>query len=165
MWQRIQTVWLALAALACIACLCLPVGKFVDGQGELAGTMYNLWVHVPAPTLLLEGPQLANEGTHLFTPWALFVLLVLTASLLLMDIALYKHRLAQSRLALFGALLLVGWYALYALFVWMLCSRFDASFSPTPWAALPAIGCVLAYLAFQRILKDDMLVRSLDRLR
>lgn len=165
MWQRIQTVWLVLAALACMACLCLPIGTFSDAQGETVGTLYNLWVYIPAPTLLSEGPQLAAEGTHQFTPWALFALLVLAASLLCMDILFFKHRLVQSRLALFCAILLLAWYGIYGLFVWMLGQRFDAAFHPTPWAAFPAIGCILSYLAFRGILKDEMLVRSLDRLR
>ena len=165
MWQRLQTLWLVLAALACVACLCLPVGIFADERGETVGTLYNLWVHIPAPTLLSEGPQLATEGTHQFTPWALFAILVLTASLQCLDICLFKHRLVQSRLALFCALLLVAWYAVYGLFIWMLGARYDASFQPPPWAAFPAISCIFSYLAFRLILKDEMLVRSLDRLR
>lgn len=165
MWQRIQTLWLVLAIMACLTCLCLPVGVFTDAQGETMGTMYNLWVHIPAPTLLTEGPQLANEGTHMFTPWALFAILVLVASVLSLDIFLFRHRLVQSRAALFCALLLVLWYAVYAFFAWLLSTRFDTSFRPTPWAACPAIACILSYMAFRGILKDEMLIRSLDRLR
>ena len=82
-----------------------------------------------------------------------------------LDICLFKHRLVQSRLALFCALLLVAWYAVYGLFIWMLGARYDASFQPTTWAAFPAISCIFSYLAFRLILKDEMLVRSLDRLR
>lgn len=165
MWQRIQTVWLVLAVTLCVACLCLPIGTFVNSQGDTVGTFYNLWVHIPSPTLLTEGPQLAAEGTHLFAPWALFALLVLTASLLAMDILFYKYRLAQARLALFCAILLAAWYAVLALFIWSLSARFDASYQPTIWAAFPAVACIFSYLAFHRIMKDEMLVRSLDRLR
>jgi hypothetical protein len=38
-------------------------------------------------------------------------------------------------------------------------------FRPKVWAAVPAINSILLYLAFRGILHDEMLVRSLDRLR
>ncbi|MBQ8937170.1 MAG: DUF4293 family protein, partial [Bacteroidaceae bacterium] len=47
MIQRIQTLYLLAAAVLCIVCLCLPIGRLVDPQGEVIGTVYNLWVHVP----------------------------------------------------------------------------------------------------------------------
>ncbi len=174
MIQRIQTLYLLAAALGCIACLCLPVGQLVNASGDTVATLYNLWVHVPyAPgmdTLVQDGtaePVLAEvaEGQHLFTPWALFALLVLTATGLLFDIFLYRTRLVQSRLAMLCCILLLGWYGVYTAFVFLLGERFAADFSPTPWAALPAIACICSYLAFRAILKDEALVRSLDRLR
>ena len=33
MIQRIQTIYLALAVALCTACLCLPIGRFVNEQG------------------------------------------------------------------------------------------------------------------------------------
>ena len=173
MIQRIQTVYLALAALLCIACLCLPVGTFTDAAGEPCAAMYNLWLHIPAPigstlTTLSDGaPVLAADaaGEHVFTPWALFALLVLTATGLILDIFLYRQRLVQSRLALLGSILMAGWYVLYAAFAYLIPRDTDAQFHLTPWAAFPALAGILAYLAFRAILKDEMLVRSLDRLR
>ena len=149
MIQRIQTLYLLLAAAFCVACLCLPIGNFVDAAGEECGTLYNLWLHLPSPigsTLTMSGtaaePVLAADaaGTHVFTPWALFALLVIVTSGLLFCIFLFKQRLVQSRLALLCCILLL-------------------------WAAFPCIAAVFSYLAFRAILKDEMLVRSLDRLR
>ena len=83
MIQRIQTIYLALAVALCTACLCLPIGRFVNEQGDLVGTLYNLWVHHPSQlgdTLqVADAPVLASEaaGTHSFAPWALFALLLL----------------------------------------------------------------------------------------
>ena len=176
MIQRIQTIYLLAAAVLCIVCLCLPIGRLVDGQGEVVGTVYNLWVHVPyheavgSPTfngLSTQEPVLAEvaEGTHTFTPWALFALLVIVTSGLLFCIFLFKQRLVQSRLALLCCILLVGWYLLYAAFAYLIPQNTDASFHPTLWAAFPCIAAVFSYLAFRAILKDEMLVRSLDRLR
>ena len=172
MIQRIQTVYLAVAAILCIVCLCLPIGQLIDASGETTGTLYNLWVRIPTPigasiATDSSAPILAQEaaGTHSFAPWGLFALLVLIASGLILDIFLYKQRLVQSRLALLCSILLVGWYGVYIAFYFLLPARYDAEFQITPWAAFPAIACILSYLAFRAILKDEMLVRSLDRLR
>ncbi len=172
MIQRIQSVYLAVAAILCIVCLCLPIGHFVEPSGEVIGTLYNLWVHIPAPlgsTISTDptAPVLAQEaaGTHLFAPWALFALLVLIASGQIFTIFIYKQRLVQSRLAMLCCILLIGWYAVYVAFAFILPARYDSSFQLSPWAAFPALSCVLTYLAFRAILKDEMMVRSLDRLR
>ena len=50
-----------------------------------------------------------------------------------------------------------------------LCAEYIAAqlgeFRPQVWASIPAINAILLYLAFRGILRDEMLVRSLDRLR
>ena len=172
MIQRIQTIYLAVAALLCLACLCLPIASFTDGQGEVMGTLFNLWVHIPSPigstiTTDASAPVLAQEaaGTHVFTPCALFGLLVITTTGLLFDIFLFRQRLVQSRLALLCGILLIGWNIVYGIFLFILKGQLEADFQLTPWAAFPAIAAILSYLAFRAILKDEMLVRSLDRLR
>ena len=177
MIQRIQTVYLALAAILCVVCLCLPIGQFVNSDGETTATLYNLWLHVPYAGPVGSSIQTAAEadtelvlaqeaaGQHVFTPWALFALLVLVATGLVFDIFLWRTRLVQSRLAMLCCILIVGWYAVYVTFSFVLGNNLGSDFSPTPWAAFPAIACIFSYLAFRAILKDEALVRSLDRLR
>ncbi len=176
MIQRIQTVYLLIAVVALTACLCLPVGQFVAPQtGEPIATLYNLWIHLPSQigdtlsTSAAEStsPVLASEaaGHHFFTPWALFAVLLLATAGLAFSIFIFKQRLVQSRLVMLCIILIVGWYAVYAAFAFILPKDLDLDFRPTPWAALPAIACICSYLAFRAILKDEMLVRSLDRLR
>lgn len=177
MIQRIQTVYLLLASILCVVCLCLPIGQFVNSDGETTATLFNLWVHVPyagpvgstIQTTAEGGSELvlAQEaaGQHLCTPWALFALLVLVATGLIFDIFLWRTRLVQSRLAMLCCILIVGWYAVYVAFAFLLKDSYGGDFSPTLWAALPAIACIFSYFAFRAILKDEALVRSLDRLR
>lgn len=176
MIQRIQTLYLLAAAVLCVACMSLPIGRLVDSEGEIIGTVYNLWVHVPyqetigQPTfngVSNSEPVLAEvaEGTHTFTPWALFALLLLTSTSLILDIFIYRTRLVQSRVAMLGCILLVGWYCIYAAFWFLLSEKYHAEFHPEPWAGFPAVACIFAFLAFRAILKDEALVRSLDRLR
>lgn len=171
MIQRIQTLYLVVAVALCTACLCLPIGSFVNEGGDLVGTLYNLWIHQPSQlgdTLqVADAPVLASDaaGHHSFAPWALFAILLLSASGLAFSIFIYKTRLVQSRLVMLCCILLVGWYLTYAAFAYLFGQDLDASFQFTPWAAFPAVACILSYLAFRAILKDEALVRSLDRLR
>lgn len=177
MIQRIQTIYLLLAVAALTACLCLPIGSFVATQtGEPMATLYNLWVHLPsqigdtlnpATTAGSTDPILASDavGHHLFTPWALFAVLLLATAGLTFSIFIFKQRLVQSRLVMLCCILIVGWYAVYTAFAFILPKDLNLDFRPTPWAALPAIACILSFLAFRAILKDEMLIRSLDRLR
>ncbi len=171
MIQRIQTLYLFLAVVLCVVCLCLPIGSFVSEQGDLVGTMYNLWVHHPSQvgdTLnVADAPVLASEaaGTHSFDPWALFAILLLSASGLAFSIFIYKTRLVQSRLVMLCIILLVCWYLVYGAFAYFLGQSLDATFHPTPWVSFPVLASILSYLAFRAILKDEALVRSLDRLR
>ena len=170
MIQRIQTLYLLAAVALCVACLCLPLGTFVSSDGETVGTLYNLWVHQPPQIAVGQSgaaPVLAADaaGSHLWSPWALFAVLVLTTCGLCFSIFLYRTRLVQSRLVMLGCILLIAWYAVYVAFIFMLKARFDAEFQLQPWAAFPAVAAILSYLAFRGIIKDEMLVRSLDRLR
>lgn len=176
MIQRIQTLYLAVAALLCVACLCLPIGHFFNNDGEDVALLYNLWVHVPYAGPVgstintsseVASPILAEEaaGQHLFTPWALFAQLLLTATFLVFSIFLYRTRLVQSRLAMLCCILLVLWYVVYTVFAVHLTTSYGLNFSSKLWAALPAVACIFSYLAFRAILKDEALVRSLDRLR
>lgn len=153
MIQRIQTIYLLLALCLCVGCLCTPVAHFVTLDTCERVDMYNLW--------LVNG---AGEHTFFFCP-ALMGLMVITATLLFFDIWLFTRRALQMRLAVFCMILLVGWYALYAVIAYMLTADMDATFRPNWTAALPAAALIFTYLAFRGILKDEMLVRSLDRLR
>lgn len=114
--------------------------------------MYNLW--------------LVSEGKHVFyfCP-VLMGLLVITTGLVFIDIWLFKHRSLQMRVASFCMILLVFWYIAYGIICFYLLSPTVNLYSPRMAAALPAAALVLLYLAFRGILKDEMLVRSLDRLR
>lgn len=152
MLQRIQTIYLLLAFALCIVCLCMPVAHFLVAERMEQVDMYNLW--------------LVSEGSHLFSfcP-VMMAILVIASGVIFMDIWLYKRRALQMRLATFSMILLVTWYVAYGVIGYVLCSAMPATWRPHWTAALPAVAFILLYLAFRGILKDEMLVRSLDRLR
>ena len=110
---------------------------------------------------------LVSEGKHIFyfCPVLMTVLVIVTA-LVFVDIWLYKRRALQMRMASFCMILLVAWYIVYgAIFFHLYCTVMLPIGHPHWTAAFPAAALILLYLAFRGILKDEMLVRSLDRLR
>lgn len=152
MIQRKQTLFLLLAVVAAIACLCLPLGEFATGS-TLGGkaVMYNLWIANP-------------DGTHDFSVWALFAILLITCPISLVAIFSYKNRMAQSRFCMFNILLSLGWYVVFAV---MALNAKDATggFSISATSTLPAVSMILHFMARKAILADEALVRSADRIR
>ena len=161
MLQRIQTLYLLLAFAFCLACLCLPIAHFIvgDDRASVVNSFFDCYAQVDMYTLWL-----VSEGKHVFyfCP-VLMGLLVITTGLVFIDIWLFKHRALQMRVATFSMILLVFWYIAYGI----ICLYLLGAISTRPhWAAaLPFAALILLYLAFRGILKDEMLVRSLDRLR
>lgn len=146
-----------LSIVCLVLCLCNPVGHF-DLQDATSDTLYNLWV----------SQQREGGIHHIIMPWpVLFILLVLVASLLSINIFLFRKRALQMRILNFGLILLIFYYIVGAVFVYV-ALRGDSpciGFRPTVWAAFPMVAVILGYLGFRSILKDELLVRSLDRLR
>ena len=152
MIQRIQTIYLLAAFALCIGCLCTPIAHFMVSESMEKVDMYNLW--------------LVSEGRHMFyfCP-VLMAILVITTSLIFIDVWLFKHRVLQMRVAIFSMILLVAWYIVYGIIIFLLYSTAGMIWSTHWTAAFPAVAFILLYLAFRGIMKDEKLVRSLDRLR
>ena len=98
-------------------------------------------------------------------PWALTAIMAVTGVFEFMAIFLFRRRALQMRVCTFCIILLLGWYATYAAFAYLVGEGLVGEFRPQVWASIPAISAILLYLAFRGILHDEMLVRSLDRLR
>ena len=151
MIQRIQSLYLLVSTILGVVCLSLSLGRFSTEQGEHIADLFNLWV------------KTTETGEYSFSPWALFALLLVATTLTFLAIFLYKSRALQMRTLSLCIVLLIGYYSYFVFFVLM--SRGETNFIPSPIAALPFVCIVLDYLAFRGILKDELLVRSLDRLR
>lgn len=151
MIQRIQSVYLFLVAVCSVICLCTPMGHFHQ-EGIVVADFFNLWLSFP-------------DGARVFSPWAMFVLLLLVATASLVAIFLFKRRMLQVRLSVFSGLLLIGYYIVFVVFVFLFKSRYDADFTLGWTAAFPAVALILDYLAFRNIMKDELMIRSLNRLR
>ncbi len=151
MIQRKQTAFLLLAVALSVACLCMPLCTFVPrGEVGVASTMYNLWVSGPG-------------SGHDLSVWALFAILLVTCPVALFTIFAFHNRRAQARLCVFNALLLAGWYAVFAIMV--LGRTGDAAVHVRAAAAFPLIALALHLVARRAILADEALVRAADRIR
>ena len=149
MIQRIQTVYLLIVVGLLITAMCLPMGYFIDAMGE----------H-PFKALGLE-----VNGTIQST-WGLFGILLLSAIIALCTIFLFRNRMLQVRMTVFGSLLLIGYYIAFFAFMFILKNDLNAMAFQLGWAlCLPAVCIILNYLAFRAIYRDELMVKAADRLR
>ena len=149
MIQRKQTLFLLVAFILSAACMCMPIGNVLSEGMGVDTNMYNLWTVEP-------------NGTHNFSVWPLFALLLLTFPLCLAAIFNYKNRKRQARLCMFCALLLLAWCVVWGIIGWIIA---DGEFRPTIASAFPPISLILYLLARKAILADEALVRAADRIR
>ena len=154
MIQRKQTVFLFLGALISLICLCLPLGYYMDMTNHALGQqneLYNLWI--------------ANaDGGHDFSVCPLALVRFIAMDMAVYDIFLFKNRIVQSKICMFNILLIIGWYAVLALYTFVLNVDMG-SFKPGFAIILPAVSLILYIMARKAILADEALVRAADRIR
>lgn len=153
MIQRIQTVYLLVALLLAVICLCLPVAAFepVGMGGETV--MLNLW-------------EVNPEGVRNWSPWPLFAILLLSCPLCVLAIFSYKDRKRQAALCSSCLWLNMAWVAVYAALVYFKASEEQIEGATIRFAAcIPVISIVLYFLARKGIKHDDKLIRDMDRIR
>lgn len=149
MIQRIQSVYLFLAAVLSIVCLCMRIGVYDDGI-TVASRVYNLF-------------SISANGDYSFSQWPLFVILLLSAAIGIYAIFAYRNRKLQAALCIFSVLLIVGWYIVFVVLAFTAST--DKSFSPSLSVALPVLSIVFYILACRGIKSDERLVRAADRIR
>ena len=149
MIQRIQTVYLFIVFVLLIVMMSVSVGHFYTETN--VAEMSNLCVTTA-------------DGTSDYTPWALFVLLLVSTILAFVTIFLYKKRMLQIRLTIFSSIVLVGYYITCAVFAVSTLSAYG-SFTPSWSVCLPFVCIILNWLAIRAIGKDEMLVRAYNTIR
>ena len=154
MIQRIQTLYLLLAALLTGACLFLPLAHYTDGTAE-----YTL-----RASMLSDG-----ESVSMLPTLYLCILMALSTLLPFVTIFLFKHRLLQVRLCVVELVLLAGCVIMEGIYCYLAYRAVSelpfGAVSIGVWTILPLIAIVFVVLAFRAIFRDEMLVRSLDRIR
>lgn len=153
MIQRIQTVYLLVALLITVLCLCIPVASFEPvGMGGNA-VMLNLWTKLA-------------DGTREWSSWPLFIILLFTCPLCVFAIFSYKKRALQAKLCLACLLLDLVWIAMFAIFFYIKIADPKVEMGNILFGSgLPFFAAVLFFFARKAIKRDEKLIRDMDRIR
>lgn len=154
MIQRIQTLYLLLVTILSAVMLFVPLAWFGDSNEEL--TLYAFALN-------------KADGEVFHSTIYLGILLVLATLLPLVTIFLYRRRMLQIRLCVVEMVFLVGCALMEGIYYYLGCRLV----SDLPMAAhgvrvaivLPIVNLLFAWLAVRAIFRDELLVRSTDRIR
>ena len=154
MIQRIQTLYLLLAAALMTTALFAPIASFTVDSGDV----YDL-----------NAFALSSATESQSTIW-MGILMVVAAVLPFVTIFLFKNRMLQVRLCAVEIVLLLGCLVFMAIYLWLSGANAleDAVVLHRQfgWAAImPIVALVFTALAARATFKDEVLVRSLDRIR
>ncbi|GHV00688.1 membrane protein [Bacteroidia bacterium] len=154
MIQRIQSVYLALAAVMMGLMFVFPLGDFLGGIERFHLTPTGLY---------------SSEGVRVAQTLPMAMLSVVATLLPLVVIFLYRDRRLQMRLCVAEMILLFGEQLMVCLWLWR-SLRSMSGFSPCGYhfsvaSALPIVAFVVVWLAMKSIARDEALVRSVDRIR
>lgn len=144
MIQRIQSLWLLLAAIAAFLSLTLP--------------FYNI-VSIVQPDALTSGGAPNDDYTGASNV-PILLLTIITGLLSFVTIFLYKNRSLQLKLTVGSLILVVGIIALYFLEM-----RKDSNARISLFCIVTIVIPALLFLAARGIYNDNKLVKSADRLR
>ncbi len=154
MIQRIQTVYLFLASAIIFSMFLSPLAEMVDSSGNY----YSFGL-----TGIYKG--MGETAIKIESVLPLRFLVAVTASLSLLTIFFYKRRILQLRICIFNLMLLIGFYALFFFYYYHTKNRLDATGHFNLTVIFPVIALILVFLATRGIRKDEILVRSYDRIR
>lgn len=153
MIQRVQSLYLLLVTALMACTLFLPIASVVTADGE---------------TLTLTA--LSWFGGSIGYAWLFTLLFGLATLLPFVTIFLFKNRKRQVGLCAAEGVLQLGSVLVVALFYWMIIpdifpagALVSKSFGWAP--IMPIIALIPTFLAGRAIFRDEVLVRSLDRIR
>lgn len=152
MIQRIQSLYLVAIVALMVTAIFTPLAYFVAGAEE-----YLLYA------FSLKGGEVSYSTMYMG-----FVV-ALAAIIPFVTIFLFKNRMLQIRLCAVELVLLIGSVIFMAIYYYLGSRMFtNLEFSTQGFRIaiiFPLVSIVLDYLAMRAIFHDEMLVRSLDRIR
>ncbi|MDR1555920.1 MAG: DUF4293 domain-containing protein [Tannerellaceae bacterium] len=154
MLQRIQTLYLFLIVALMVAMMFLPLAVLQAGNELYSFDIFGVRATIsPQPELI-------------YPVWGLFVLIAGIALLAALTILLYKNRIRQIRICVFNAIIMIGFYGFFAFFIYLMKQETpELSVNVRIALSFPLISLILDYLAIRNIGADEVLVRSIERLR
>ncbi len=153
MIQRIQTVFLILSLGLMSTLFYFPVAKIIGADEHI----YYFYFDGLKPAVQLS--------RYYMQTMPLAILLFGICLVNFMNIFLYKRRVLQMRLCMFNIILMIGSIGLMYFYLMHMNSILKGNIHYDYPFIFPLISAILTYLAFRGIRRDELLVRSLDRIR
>ena len=154
MIQRIQSLYLLVSVIILSLLFVNPIAEIIISDELQLILSYNR----------IASPE--NSDFQSINIWQLTVLLIIISFLNIMSIFLYKNRILQMRLCILAIILLFGFIGMIWYFTKTTLHRLGGTESVYLWTIMiPFVSIILTYLAFKRIQKDEILVKSYDRIR
>ena len=152
MIQRIQTVYLLLAAILMAVTVFSPI---VDLQNQLVYLMNGISCYAN------------NAPTHInYLLWIALVLSGVAILVILFNILSYKNRKRQLKLGKTTSLIIILLYVILGIYLFWLNQTIAIELSSLKYGIiLPVIALIFNLLATSRIKSDEKLVQSLNRIR
>ncbi len=107
---------------------------------------------------------IGQSGSPTFIPCPLFILMLISTTLSVYTIFLYKRRPLQARLCMVNIFIMVLWY-ISMIVVSKQLSPEAMNFRLEIASSFPAVEAILLFMARKGILADEKLVRAADRIR
>ncbi len=148
MIQRIQTLWLLLAAIAGGLIFMFPIAEITNADGSFVFDYNDIT---------------SESGKVLTTAYAYLGILIISISINIGTIFLFKNRVLQMRLCVYNSLLVMALVGLSGYFAYAAIP--NASVALGISAFIPFIMFILNMMARNGIKKDEALIRSVDRIR
>ncbi|MGD2034439.1 MAG: DUF4293 domain-containing protein [Bacteroidales bacterium] len=154
MIQRIQSLFLLVAFVLSVIFAVHPISTMMLNEKIVA-------------EYLTYGLFSAEEPVRMmYNTFPVIILAVVTALLSLITILIFKKRTLQMRLCVYNILLTLGLVISMAVYYFLIKKNFivlSHAFSYT--AIIPFLNIILIFQAFRGIRRDDLLLKSYNRLR
>ncbi len=107
------------------------------------------------------------EGNKLdMATWPLTVMISIASLLSLYALLSYKRRPRQMRLCIFLMLFDAGMIGMISYYIWYVMNQYQGIQYVFQWRiVLPAVMLILLYLAFKGVQRDELLIKSYERIR
>lgn len=152
MIQRIQSVYLLIAAILMAVVVCMPLAT-------LEGTTDNFY--------LFKSMGVFDDASILLFPsWGIIFSAIVSALSSFIAIFLFKKRKVQIKLCYVSLVFILLFYIAFASYLYTGQIALETKFLRVEYGlALPAISLILLILALSKIKADERLVQSLNRIR
>lgn len=154
MIQRIQTVYLLIAEILTGILFFVPFAE-IAGKGAAIFRFDRKGIYPEGA----QNPEIIYSSLPVVILWAMSLIIIF------LTIFIYKNRMLQMRLSLIGIFIQLGLEGLIFYSVATAATKLEGFYSITNYMVIPVISTILIYMAYRAIKNDELLVRSIDRIR